>query len=54
MWPYHTGEEHHVPSAESEIRRVVDALADVGDQIGVNEEGRVEGTARRVRRDDQI
>ncbi|KAF8607338.1 UPF0187-domain-containing protein [Ceratobasidium sp. AG-I] len=54
MWPYHSEEDEGSPSSASEIRRVVDAPIDVGDEIGVNEEGRVEGSARMVGREDEI
>jgi hypothetical protein len=53
MWPYHTREEDHSSSA-SEIRRVVDAPIDVGDEIAVNEEGLVEGSARMKGRVDDV
>ncbi|QRV98951.1 bestrophin protein [Ceratobasidium sp. AG-Ba] len=61
MWPYHTQElngrtweQGDDSSGASEIRRVVDAPVDLGDEIGVNEEGRVEGTARMAGRVDEI
>lgn len=55
MWPYkpQTPIEEY-SSGASEIRRVVDAPIDVGDEIGVNEEGRVEGSARMAGRVDEI
>lgn len=54
MWPYHAGDDENTPSSECEIRRVVDAPIDMGDEIGVNEESRVEGSARMVEREDEI
>ncbi|KAG8737904.1 hypothetical protein FRC10_007551 [Ceratobasidium sp. 414] len=53
MWPYHTRareagdrEQEQHSSGASEICKVVDGPIDVGDEIGVNEDGRVEGSAR--------
>ncbi|KAG9076109.1 hypothetical protein FS749_012150, partial [Ceratobasidium sp. UAMH 11750] len=61
MWPYHThtqevgdyDQEQH-SSGASEIHKVVDAPVDVGDEIGVNEEGQVDGSARLAGRADEI
>ncbi|KEP53347.1 bestrophin protein [Rhizoctonia solani 123E] len=53
MWPYETS-SHGPRSGESEIRRVVDAPIDLGDEIGVNENGKVEGNARIAGRVDRI
>ncbi|CUA70988.1 hypothetical protein RSOLAG22IIIB_09267 [Rhizoctonia solani] len=54
MWPYETSSNRPPPSGESEIRRVVDAPIDLGDEIGVNEEGRAEGSTRIAGRVDEI
>ncbi|KAG9122316.1 hypothetical protein FRC07_001367, partial [Ceratobasidium sp. 392] len=60
MWPYHTraqevdSQEQGLQSSGASIRKVVDAPVDVGDEIGVNEEGRPDGSARLAGRVDEI
>ncbi|KAG8765033.1 hypothetical protein FRC12_007724 [Ceratobasidium sp. 428] len=58
MWPYHTraqeAEDQGPHSSGASIRKVVDGPLDVGDEIGVNEEGRVDGSARMEGRVDEI
>ncbi|CAE6488252.1 unnamed protein product, partial [Rhizoctonia solani] len=54
MWPYESSAEAASASGESEIRRVVDAPIDLGDEFGVNETGCAGGSARAVERVDEV